>query len=234
MRSEQIHAPPRLCLHYLWKKHLCLSTRMNLKAVHFFPPLLTEKRLRRVFLDLFSWFPFALFLRLQLKTRHSGGRAKEISQLACCDKWKGDRDDMETDHKSTQEIQHKTIFFLFFSSLSSSETALGLIWFGFSVNYYSLDPVSVDKAPKCPSCILILPMNIQQLALISLLFSHLYWYLTVLVIMCWRKMWQREVALIYDPIGSSATHFSGLKGASSLSTIGMWLKFIKVKTTLIY
>lgn len=103
------------------------------------------------------------------------------------------------------------------------------------MNYYGLDPVSADKAPKCPSCILILPMNIQQLALLSLLFSHLYWYLTVLaIIMCCRKMWQREVALIYDPIEASTTRFNGLKGASSLSAIRTWLKFIKVKTTLIY
>lgn len=126
------------------------------------------------------------------------------------------------------------LFSLCFFSLSSTKTALGLIWFGFSMNYHGLDPVSADKAPKCPSCILILPMNIQQLALISLLFSHLYWYLTVLVIMCWRKTWQREVALIYDPIGASTTCFSGLKGASSLSSIGTWMKFIKVKATLIY
>ena len=70
---------------------------------------------------------------------------------------------MGTDHKSTQEIQSKSIFlsFLFFSP---TETALGPIWFGFSMNYSGLDPVSADKAPKCPSCILILPMNIQQLA----------------------------------------------------------------------
>lgn len=140
---------------------------------------------------------------------------------------------METDHKSTREIQPKSIFFFVFS-FSSTETALGPIWFGFSMNYHGLDPVSVDKAPKCPSCILILPMNIQQLALISPLFSHLYWYLTVLMIMCWRKMWQREVTLIYAPIGASATRFNRLKGASSLSSIGTWLKFIKVKTTLIY
>lgn len=108
-------------------------------------------------------------------------------------------------------------FFLFFSSLlfSATETALGPIWFGFSMNYHGLDPVSAVKAPKCPSCILILPMNIQQLALVSPLFSHLYWYLTVLVIACWRKMWQREVALIYDPIVATAIRFNGLKGVSS-------------------
>lgn len=108
-------------------------------------------------------------------------------------------------------------FFLFFSSLlfSATETALGPIWFGFSMNYHGLDPVSAVKAPKCPSCILILPMNIQQLALVSPLFSHLYWYLTVLVIACWRKMWQREVALIYDPIVAAAIRFNGLKGVSS-------------------
>ena len=128
------------------------------------------------------------------------------------------------------------VFFSFFFSFlfPSTGTALGPIWFGFSMNYHGLDPVSADKAPKCPSCILILPMNIQQLALISPLFSHLYWYLTAPVIMCWRKMWQREVALIYDPIGASATRFNGLKGASSLSSIRTWLKFIKVKATLIY
>lgn len=44
----------------------------------------------------------------------------------------------------------------------------------------------------------------------------------------------KEVALIYDLIWASATRFNGLKGASSLSSIGTWLKFIKVKTTLIY
>lgn len=116
----------------------------------------------------------------------------------------------------------------------ATERVLGLIWLGFSMNYHGLDPVSGDKAPKCPTCILILPMNIQQLALISPLFSHLYWYLTVLVIMCWKKMWQREVALIYDTIGALMTRFNGLKGVSSLSAIGTCLKFIKVKTTLIY
>ena len=50
------------------------------------------------------------------------------------------------------------------------------------MNYHGLDPVSAVKAPKCPSCILILPMNIQQLALVSPLLPHLYWYLTVLAI----------------------------------------------------
>lgn len=102
------------------------------------------------------------------------------------------------------------------------------------MNYHGLDPVSADKAPKCPTCILILPMNIQQLPLISPLFSHLYWYLTELLIMFRRKMWQREVALIYDPIGALATRFDGLEGDSSLNAIGTWLKFIKVKATLIY
>lgn len=29
-----------------------------------------------------------------------------------------------------------------------TETALGPIWFGFSMNYHGLDPVSTDKAPK--------------------------------------------------------------------------------------
>lgn len=140
---------------------------------------------------------------------------------------------METDHKGTREIQLKSIFFFCFF-FPATERALGLIWLGFSMNYHGLDPVSGDKAPKCPTCILILPMNIQQLALISPLFSHLYWYLTVLVIMCWKKMWQREVALIYDTIGALMTRFNGLKGVSSLSAIGMCLKFIKVKTTLIY
>lgn len=43
-----------------------------------------------------------------------------------------------------------------------------------------------------------------------------------------------DVALIYDPIGAFATRFNTLKGASSLSSVGTWLKFIKVKTTLIY
>lgn len=79
------------------------------------------------------------------------------------------------------------------------------------MNYHGLDPVSAVKATKCPSGILILPMNIQQLALISPLFPHLNWYLTVLAIMCW----QREVALMYDPIAASVTGFSGLKGVSS-------------------
>lgn len=55
---------------------------------------------------------------------------------------------METDHKSTQEIQLNSIFFLFFLSLSFTETALGPIWFGFSMNYHGLDPVSAVKAPK--------------------------------------------------------------------------------------
>ncbi|CAK6976269.1 Hypothetical predicted protein, partial [Scomber scombrus] len=31
---------------------------------------------------------------------------------------------------------------------SYQKTALGLIWFGFSMNYHGLDPVSADKAPK--------------------------------------------------------------------------------------
>lgn len=88
--------------------------------------------------------------------------------------------------KSTREILRKSIFFGVF--LPSKETALGPIWFGFNMNYHGLDPVSADKASKCPSCILILTMNIQQLAPISPLFSHLYECLTVLAIMCWRKM----------------------------------------------
>lgn len=137
-------------------------------------------------------------------------------------------------NRSQKHSGDSTQVYFLFVFFSSAETALGPIWFGFSMNYHGLDPVSADKAPKCPSCTLILPMNIQQLALVSPLFSHLYWYLTVLVIMCWRKMWQREVALIYDPIWASATRFNGLKGSSSLSSIGTWLKFIKVKTTLIY
>lgn len=116
-------------------------------------------------------------------------RMRAISQPAWCDKWNADRDGMETDHKSTPEIPTKSIFSLFFFFFTSTETALGPIWFGFSMNYYGLDPVSADKAPKCPGCILILPMNIQQPALISLLFSHLYWDLTVLVITRWKKMW---------------------------------------------
>lgn len=130
---------------------------------------------------------------------------------------------------------NRTLFSFCCFFLSSTEPALGPIWFGFSMNYHGLDPVSAVKAPKCPSCILILPMNIQQFALVSSLFSHLYWYLTVLVIMCWRKTWQREVALIYDPIAASATRFNGLKGVSSeLNRYVVKIHSFKIKTTLIY
>lgn len=64
---------------------------------------------------------------------------------------------------------------------------MGPIWFGFSMNYHSSDPVSAVKAPKCPCCILILPMNIQQLALISPLFPRLCCYLTVLATTHWEE-----------------------------------------------
>lgn len=77
--------------------------------------------------------------------------------------------------------------FLFLFSPHPTETAMGPIWLGFSVNYHGSDPVSAVKAPKCPSCILILPMNIQQLALISPLFPGLCWYLTVLAIPHWEE-----------------------------------------------
>lgn len=106
-------------------------------------------------------------------------REWDIAQQPCCDKWNRDKDDIETDHKSTQEIQPKYFLFSFFFFFSTTERALGQIWFGFSMNYHGLDPVSAVKAPKCPSCTNILPMNIQHLVLISPLFSHLYWYLTV-------------------------------------------------------
>lgn len=95
---------------------------------------------------------------------------------------------------------------------SLTQTAPGLIWFWFSMNYHSLDPVSADKAWKCPSCIFILPMNIQHLALFLHLFSHPHCYLTVPPIIRWRKMWQRE--MIYDLMSSLVKSFNGLTGAS--------------------
>lgn len=105
---------------------------------------------------------------------------------------KGDNDDTETDHRSTQETRlHSFLFVLLFpfsfSFFCPTERAMGPIWFGFSMNYHGSDPVSAVKAPKCPSCILILPMNIQQLSLISPLFPRLCWYLTVLAIMRWEE-----------------------------------------------
>lgn len=103
---------------------------------------------------------------------------------------KEDNDDTETDHRSTPETRLQSTFLLFcyfifhfsFPFFHPTETAMGPIWFGFRMNYHGSDPVSAVKAPKCPSCILILPMNIQQLALISPLFPRLCWYLTVLAI----------------------------------------------------
>lgn len=56
------------------------------------------------------------------------------------------------------------VIFFPFPFFHPTETAMGPIWFGFSMNYHGSDPVSAVKAPKCPSGILILPMNIQQLS----------------------------------------------------------------------
>lgn len=106
---------------------------------------------------------------------------------------KEDNDDTETDHRRTQETRLQSTFLLFcyfifpFPFFHPTETAMGPIWFGFSMNYHGSDPVSAVKAPKCPSCILILPMNIQQLALISPLFPRLCWYLTVLAVTHWEE-----------------------------------------------
>lgn len=140
---------------------------------------------------------------------------------------------MKMTRKWTTKVLSRFYIQIFFSSI---EIVLRPFGFGFCMNYHDLDPVSADKNhPKCPNCILILlPMNIQQLALISPLFSHLYWYLTMCVIMCQREKWQKEVALIYDAIWPSVTRSKRHEGASSPSSIRTWLKFIKVKTTLIY
>lgn len=98
---------------------------------------------------------------------------------------KGDNDDTETDDSSTQETRLQCIFFFFcyFFFFLFPFPAKGLIWFGFSMIYHGSDPVSAVKAPKCPSCILILPMNIQQLALISPFFPRLCRYLAALATM---------------------------------------------------
>lgn len=81
-----------------------------------------------------------------------------MPQLACCEKGDGDRDDTEADPESTREIQQSLFSLLFFPSFflfprrsllfSATETVPGPIWFGFSMNYRGLDPVSTVKAPK--------------------------------------------------------------------------------------
>lgn len=81
----QIDAPSRLHIHYLWEKRLCLSTRMMLKAVHFFSSLhmapLTKTRKHPV-LSLFSWFLLlSLSLSLQLLTWQSGGNEENTRYL---------------------------------------------------------------------------------------------------------------------------------------------------------
>lgn len=96
---------------------------------------------------------------------------------------KRDNDDTETDDRSTQETRLQCIFFFFCYIFLFPFPAMGPIWFGFSMNYHGSDPVSAVKAPKCPSCILILPMNIQQLALVSPFFPRLCRYLAVLATM---------------------------------------------------
>ncbi len=192
MRSEeqicQLDAPSRLRIHYLCEKRLCLSTRMKLKAIHFLFLYhvrllkLRKKKKKRIqcFKICFLDSSCCVSLCLQLRTQRGGGNEESkryLNQLVVINVT---RIEMTWKHitKALRRFNPSLFSFLFF--FPSTETALGPIWFGFSMNYHGLDPVSADKAPKCPSCILILPMNIQQLALISPLFSHLYWYLTVI------------------------------------------------------
>lgn len=84
---------------------------------------------------------------------------------------------------------HYTVFsfsFVIYFFPFSLFPAKGLIWFGFSTIYHGSDPVSAVKAPKCPSCILILPMNIQQAAPVAPFFPGLCRYLAT--------RWEEDVA----------------------------------------
>lgn len=148
-----------------------------------------------------------------------------MSQLACCKKKQdGDRDDTETDPRSTREIQHSIFFnfpFLRRSLLfSTTETELGPIWFGFSMNYHGLDPVSAVKAPKMSQ---LYPYPAYEYSTtcshLSIVFSF------VLVsdssgdsVLEGEEVAKREVALIYDSIVGTAAataRLDVLKGGSS-------------------
>lgn len=127
-------------------------------------------------------------------------------------------------------------YFIFLSLFFShpTETAMGPIWFGFSMNYHGSDPVSAVKAPKCPSCLLILPMNIQQLALVSPLFPRLCWYLTVLAITRWEEDMAKGsgIDLWYDSSLRVTLQWTQ-RGLIWTQSVCGW-NSLKIKTTLIY
>lgn len=164
---------------------------------------------------------------------------RRMSQPACCRKtrrgsrWHGNG---YQKHPGDPAVYFLSLFFFYIFPFlprsllfSTMETELGPIWFGFSMNYHGLDPVSAVKAPKMSQLYPYPPYEYSTTCYrLPIVFSFVLVSDSTGDSVHEGKTWRKgEVALIYDPIagtGATATHLDGLKGGASSPT---WLNFIR-------
>lgn len=127
-RGQNKYMLPQGCVFTICERSVCAFQQGWVSKLCYFPAVYSSFN-RGKNVSSFSWFvSWFILLSFFACSSRCDTVEDEISQLACCDKWNGDRDDMETDHKSTQEIQPKSIFFLFPFFLLALEQHWG--WFG--------------------------------------------------------------------------------------------------------